>query len=176
MAIGTARHDVISRQLTLEGVQVQVTSYRIGERYSCTVDNIDPGAVIGRGSGPGSRQRRGGGDQSGQYEAVPFAGEPVAESQHSVTAPRGCIVVIWRIQSTPKQVEDVTMESFKPEGHQRRKATCEGWEIGITSYKLKDRYYCKIDNIDPGATIARGQGECGRGRAGGLRKAHTRLA
>jgi len=29
-----------------------VTSYRIGERYSCTVDNIDPGAVIGRGSGP----------------------------------------------------------------------------------------------------------------------------
>ena len=52
MAIGTARHDVISRQLALEGVQVQVTSYRIGERYSCTVDNIDPGAVIGRGSGP----------------------------------------------------------------------------------------------------------------------------
>ena len=52
MAIGTARHDVISRQLTLEGVQVQVTSYRIGERHSCTVDNIDPGAVIGRGSGP----------------------------------------------------------------------------------------------------------------------------
>lgn len=52
MALGTARHDVISRQITLEGVSVQVTSYRIGERFSCTVDNIDPGAVIGRGSGP----------------------------------------------------------------------------------------------------------------------------
>ncbi len=52
MALGTAKHDVVSRQVSLEGVQVQVTSYRIGERYSCTVDNIDPGAVIGRGSGP----------------------------------------------------------------------------------------------------------------------------
>lgn len=52
MAIGMARHDVISRHVLLEGVSVQVTSYRIGERFSCTVDNIDPGAVIGRGSGP----------------------------------------------------------------------------------------------------------------------------
>lgn len=51
MATEIARHEVISRQLTLEGVLVSVTSYRIGERYSCTVDNIDPGAVIGRGSG-----------------------------------------------------------------------------------------------------------------------------
>ena len=38
--------------MLLEGVEVAVTSYRIGERYSCTVDNIDPGAIIGRGSGP----------------------------------------------------------------------------------------------------------------------------
>jgi hypothetical protein len=38
--------------MILEGVEVQVSSYRIGERFSCTVDNIDPGAVIGRGSGP----------------------------------------------------------------------------------------------------------------------------
>ncbi len=69
------------------------------------------------------------------------------------------------------------MESFKPEGHQRRKATCEGWEIGITSYKLKDRYYCKIDNIDPGATIARGQGASAEeAEQEALRKAHTRLA
>ena len=52
MTNGTAKHDIVTRQLQLEGVEVAVTSYRIGERYSCTVDNIDPGAVIGRGSGP----------------------------------------------------------------------------------------------------------------------------
>lgn len=69
------------------------------------------------------------------------------------------------------------MESFKPEGHERRRATHDSWEIGITSYKLKDRYYCKIDNVDPGATIARGQGatrEEAEGEA--LRKAQSRLA
>lgn len=47
-----ARHDLEKRLLVLEGVEVSVSSYRIGDRYSCTVDNIDPGAVIGRGSGP----------------------------------------------------------------------------------------------------------------------------
>jgi hypothetical protein len=46
-----ARHDLEKRQITLEGFEVAITSYRIGERYSCTVDNIDPGGVIGRGSG-----------------------------------------------------------------------------------------------------------------------------
>lgn len=55
MVGGSARHDVQTKTLTLEGVQVQLTSYRIGERYSCTIDNIDPGAIIGRGSGPDRR-------------------------------------------------------------------------------------------------------------------------
>lgn len=69
------------------------------------------------------------------------------------------------------------MENFKPEGLQRRQATCEGWDIGITSYKLKDRYYCKIDNSDPGATIARGQGATQQeAEHEALRKAQSRLA
>lgn len=51
-AFSPGRHDLEKHILLLEGVDVAVTSYRIGERYSCTVDNIDPGAVIGRGSGP----------------------------------------------------------------------------------------------------------------------------
>lgn len=51
-ASSAGRHDLTKRFVLLEGVDVAVTSYRIGERYSCTVDNIDPGAVIGRGSGP----------------------------------------------------------------------------------------------------------------------------
>ncbi len=48
----SGRHDLAKRQLILEGVEVAVISYRIGDRYSCTVDNIDPGAIIARGSGP----------------------------------------------------------------------------------------------------------------------------
>ncbi len=69
------------------------------------------------------------------------------------------------------------MESFKPEGYERRNATCEGWEIGVASYKLKELYFCKIDNVDPGATIARGQGATREeAEAQALRKAQTRLA
>jgi hypothetical protein len=29
------------------------------------------------------------------------------------------------------------------------------WKVNLTSYKIGDKYYCHIDNIDPGATIAR---------------------
>ncbi|MBL9008326.1 MAG: hypothetical protein JNJ46_28960 [Myxococcales bacterium] len=69
------------------------------------------------------------------------------------------------------------MESFKPEGHERRQATCEGWTINVTSYRLRDRYYCKIDNNDPGATISRGQGETREAaEEEALRKATSRLA
>ncbi len=52
MAAGLTRHDLVQRVITLEGIEVSIHSYRIGERYSCTVDNIDPGSIIGRGSGP----------------------------------------------------------------------------------------------------------------------------
>jgi hypothetical protein len=47
-----ARNDLAKRKLVLEEVEVEVISYRIGDRYSCTVENIDAGAVIARGSGP----------------------------------------------------------------------------------------------------------------------------
>jgi hypothetical protein len=52
MSTVVGRHDLIKKEIVLEGFPVIVTSYRIGDRYSCTIDNIDPGAVIGRGSGP----------------------------------------------------------------------------------------------------------------------------
>ena len=34
-----------------------------------------------------------------------------------------------------------------------------GLTVSITSYKIGNRYYCHIDNIDPGATIVRLDGE-----------------
>jgi len=34
-----------------------------------------------------------------------------------------------------------------------------GLTVNITSYKIGNTYYCHIDNIDPGATIVRLDGE-----------------
>lgn len=39
------------RRATVEGQEVGVTSFRIGARFACRVDNVDPGSVIGRGNG-----------------------------------------------------------------------------------------------------------------------------
>jgi hypothetical protein len=39
------------RRKTVEGHEVRVVSYKIGDRFGSRVDNIDPGDVIGRGRG-----------------------------------------------------------------------------------------------------------------------------
>jgi hypothetical protein len=68
------------------------------------------------------------------------------------------------------------MEHFKPELYERRRANFDGWEVCITSYKLRDRFVCKIDNVDPGATIARGHGATREeAEAGTLERAKLRL-
>jgi hypothetical protein len=69
------------------------------------------------------------------------------------------------------------MENFKPEEYARVRTTLEGWDVCITSYRLRDVFYCKIDNVDPGATIARAQGGT-RDEAEGeaMRKASARLS
>ena len=40
-----------TRSLDLEGWPVNLTSYRIGETFHCTVDNVSPGATLVRVSG-----------------------------------------------------------------------------------------------------------------------------
>ena len=47
------------------------------------------------------------------------------------------------------------MSHFTAQDYERRPAVIEGWEVGITSYRLGDRCFCKIDNVSPGALIAR---------------------
>ncbi len=44
------------------------------------------------------------------------------------------------------------------DGYQRRKQRLGGWEIGVTSYKLGNRYRCEVDNVSPGTRLARGEG------------------
>jgi len=44
------------------------------------------------------------------------------------------------------------------EGYSRRQEQVGRWKVNIVSYKLGDQYYCTVDNVEPGATLARGQG------------------
>jgi len=39
------------RTETIGGRAVGLTSYKVGARYCARVDNVDPGAIIGRGQG-----------------------------------------------------------------------------------------------------------------------------
>ncbi len=34
----------------------------------------------------------------------------------------------------------------------------EGFEVGIVSYRMGGRYCCEVDNVSPGARLARGEG------------------
>ena len=40
-----------TRTLEVEGWKVKLTSYRIGDKYHCTADNVEPGAWIARTEG-----------------------------------------------------------------------------------------------------------------------------
>jgi len=44
-----AGNEYEKRTDTLDGQPIGVESYKVGSRYSARVDNVDPGAVIGRG-------------------------------------------------------------------------------------------------------------------------------
>ena len=44
---------------------------------------------------------------------------------------------------------------LKTEGYTTETRELSGIRIRINSYKIGDRYYCHIENADPGATIAR---------------------
>jgi len=44
--------DYQERQLEIEGWPVRLTSYRIGETFYCSADNVSPGAAVARTNGP----------------------------------------------------------------------------------------------------------------------------
>ncbi|MEK9136594.1 MAG: hypothetical protein AAB393_05680 [Bacteroidota bacterium] len=47
-------YDIETKELS--GVPIRVTSYRIGDRFHCHVENTDPGATIARAEGPTKEQ------------------------------------------------------------------------------------------------------------------------
>ena len=47
---------------------------------------------------------------------------------------------------------------MKAAKYSKRQEQVGRWKVNIVSYKLGDQYYCTVDNVEPGATLARGQG------------------
>lgn len=47
---------------------------------------------------------------------------------------------------------------MRSEEFRERRDQLNGWNINIVSYRIGDRYYCTIDNVDPGARFARAEG------------------
>jgi hypothetical protein len=47
---------------------------------------------------------------------------------------------------------------MRAEDYQRRRQELAGWPVGIVSYKLDERFVCEIDNVSPGARVARAEG------------------
>jgi dsRNA-specific ribonuclease len=66
---------------------------------------------------------------------------------------------------------------LKAEEHRRRRDQLAGWEVEITTYRIADTYYCHVDNVSPGATVARGEGKTlAEAEKTALDKARERLA
>ena len=51
------------------------------------------------------------------------------------------------------------MKETRPEQYKVHIESVPPFRIRITSYKVGDVYYCTVDNIDPGAVIARSRGK-----------------
>ena len=47
---------------------------------------------------------------------------------------------------------------MKTEEYSERKLELEGWPVNVTSYRIGDVYHTKVDNVSPGAAVARATG------------------
>ena len=47
---------------------------------------------------------------------------------------------------------------MRAEAYERRREELAGWPVGITSYRLGDRFVCQIDDAGSGARLARAEG------------------
>lgn len=48
---------------------------------------------------------------------------------------------------------------MKAEGYQTHEVELAGWKARVTSYQLGDTYHCSVDNVSPGAVVARAEGQ-----------------
>ncbi len=47
---------------------------------------------------------------------------------------------------------------MKAEDYTERSEELDGWPVHIVTYRIGGKYYCTIDNVDPGARFARAEG------------------
>ncbi|MGH9554525.1 MAG: hypothetical protein ACRD2Y_01770 [Terriglobales bacterium] len=47
---------------------------------------------------------------------------------------------------------------MKPEEYAERNLELAGWPVHVVTYRLGKMYYCKVDNVSPGAQVARASG------------------
>ena len=71
----------------------------------------------------------------------------------------------------------MTKPDLRAEEYRTHDDVCEGWPVRITSYRIGQRYFASVDNVDPGAQVARAYADT---REEAVReafdKAHERLA
>jgi len=48
---------------------------------------------------------------------------------------------------------------MKAEEFTERKQIIDGWDVNLVTYRIGERWYCTIDNVDPGARFARAEGD-----------------
>ena len=44
---------------------------------------------------------------------------------------------------------------MRPEGFRERKVEVGGWQVNVSSYRLGGTWHAKVDNVSPGASLAR---------------------
>ena len=44
---------------------------------------------------------------------------------------------------------------MKPEEYAERQMEMAGWPVHVVTYRLGKLFYCKVDNVSPGAQVAR---------------------
>ncbi len=47
---------------------------------------------------------------------------------------------------------------MRPEEYSERKLDINGWPVRVTSYRLGNEYIATVDNVSPGANLARRKG------------------
>ncbi len=68
------------------------------------------------------------------------------------------------------------MNVMRAEEYRERKESVPPYTVHITSYRLGEVYHCTVDNVDPGAVIARSKGSSREeAEATALRSAINRL-
>lgn len=50
------------------------------------------------------------------------------------------------------------MTTFQAEKYESERDEIAGWPVNITVYQLEDAWVCRIDNVSPGALVAKGTG------------------